>query len=109
MRARASRLTPLLHGKTEQEHRSGTLLPHDPDCEADLPDRTHADILAPPSPPWTTAMFSILAGIVLISIGLFGGDSIFRGEFSLFSVFFDGLGLFWIGKGIYGMVQSNRE
>jgi hypothetical protein len=54
-------------------------------------------------------MFSILAGIVLISIGLFGGDSIFRGEFSLFSVFFDGLGLFWIGKGIYGMTQSNRN
>jgi hypothetical protein len=54
-------------------------------------------------------MGSILAGIVLISIGLFGGDSIFRGEFSLFSVFFDGLGLFWIGKGIYGMTQSNRN
>jgi hypothetical protein len=54
-------------------------------------------------------MGSILAGIVLISIGLFGGDSIFRGEFSLLSVLFDGLGLFWIGKGIYGLTQSNRN
>ncbi len=76
--------------------------------QADLPDHAGTDILVPPLPQWTTAMGSILAGIVLISIGLFGGDSIFRGEFSLFSVFFDGLGLFWIGKGIYGMTQSNR-
>jgi hypothetical protein len=54
-------------------------------------------------------MGSILAGVVLISIGLFGGDSIFRGEFSVISVFFDGLGLFWIGKGIHGMTRANRN
>jgi hypothetical protein len=67
------------------------------------------DILAPPPQQWKIAMGSILAGIVLISIGLFGGDSIFRGEISVLSVLFDGLGLFWIGKGIYGMTQSNRN
>ncbi len=54
-------------------------------------------------------MGSILAGVVLICIGLFGGDSIFRGEFTLLSVFFDGLGLFWIGKGIYGMVGQRGQ
>lgn len=50
-------------------------------------------------------MVNILAGVVLICIGLFGGDSIFRGEFTVLSVIFDGLGLFWIGKGIYGLTR----
>lgn len=54
-------------------------------------------------------MGSVLAGVVLISIGLFGGDSIFRGEFTITSVLFDGLGLFWLGKGIFGMVKQPTE
>jgi hypothetical protein len=54
-------------------------------------------------------MGSVLAGVVLISIGLFGGDSIFRGEFTITSVLFDGLGLFWLGKGIFGMVKQRTE
>lgn len=53
-------------------------------------------------------MGSIIAGVVLISIGLIGGGSIFYGEFSLLSVFFDGLGLFWIGKGAYGLLQARQ-
>lgn len=53
-------------------------------------------------------MGSIIAGVVLISIGLVGGGSIFYGEFSLLSVCFDGLGLFWIGKGIHRLVQARQ-
>jgi len=45
-------------------------------------------------------MKNILAGAALIGIGLAMGDSIFLGNFGLLSLFFDGLGLFWIGTGI---------
>lgn len=44
-------------------------------------------------------MKSIIAGVVLIGIGFAMGDSIFLGNFGILSFFFDGLGLFWIGKG----------
>jgi hypothetical protein len=51
-------------------------------------------------------MRDIISGLVLIGIGLALGGSIFRGDFSPTSLFFDGLGLFWVGKGVYGMMQS---
>lgn len=51
-------------------------------------------------------MGNIIAGLVLIGIGLAMGGSVFRGDFSLTSLFFDGLGLFWIGKGLLGMFRS---
>lgn len=52
-------------------------------------------------------MGSIIAGVVLIGIGLAMGESIFLGQITLLSVFFDGLGVFWIGKGIYGMLKKD--
>jgi len=54
-------------------------------------------------------MRDIIAGVVLIVIGLAMGGSIFRGDFSLFSLFFDGLGLFWIGKGVLGIFRARSE
>jgi hypothetical protein len=51
----------------------------------------------------------IFAGVVLIAIGLALGGSIFRGDFSLSSIFFDGLGLFFIVKGILHMVRAKRD
>jgi len=54
-------------------------------------------------------MRDIIAGVVLIGIGLAMGGSIFRGDFSLFSILFDGLGLFWIGKGIFGILRARSE
>lgn len=53
-------------------------------------------------------MRDIIAGVILIGIGLALGGSVFRGDFSPTSLFFDGLGLFWIGKGVLGIVQSKR-
>jgi hypothetical protein len=47
----------------------------------------------------------IVAGVVLIGIGLVWGGSIFLGTADVLDVFFDGLGLFWIVKGIYKMVN----
>jgi hypothetical protein len=45
-------------------------------------------------------MRNIIAGVVLIGIGLAMGESIFLGNFGMLSLFFDGLGFFWVGKGI---------
>jgi hypothetical protein len=47
----------------------------------------------------------IIAGVVLIGIGLVWGGSIFLGTADALDVFFDGLGIFWIVKGIYKMVS----
>lgn len=47
----------------------------------------------------------IVAGVVLIGIGLLWGGSIFLGTADIIDVFFDCLGIFWIVKGIYKMVR----
>jgi hypothetical protein len=53
-------------------------------------------------------MGNIIAGVVLIGIGLAMGESIFLGQITLLSVFFDGLGLFWLGKGVLGIVRERQ-
>ena len=50
-------------------------------------------------------MGSILAGAVLIGIGLVMDSSIFYGDFTVMNLIFDGLGLFWLGKGVMGLVR----
>ena len=47
----------------------------------------------------------IVAGVGLIAIGLFWTGSIFLGNADAFDVFFDFLGLFWIGKGTYKIIS----
>ena len=47
----------------------------------------------------------IIAGVVLIGIGLAFGGSVFTGDPGLLDYFFDGLGLFWVAKGIYRLVR----
>lgn len=54
-------------------------------------------------------MGSIIAGVVLIGIGLVGGGSVFYGEFTPWSILFDGLGVFWIGKGIRDLMKARAE
>lgn len=53
-------------------------------------------------------MKSIIAGGVLIGIGFAMGDSIFLGNFNILSIFFDGLGLFWIGKGVLRLWRQRQ-
>ncbi|MEJ2284873.1 MAG: hypothetical protein P8X85_14895 [Desulfobacterales bacterium] len=50
----------------------------------------------------------IISGVVLIGIGFALGGSIFMGNPSWLDYFFDGLGIFWIGRGIYKMVGGLR-
>ncbi len=53
-------------------------------------------------------MKSIIAGVILIGIGFAMGDSIFLGDFGILSLFFDGLGLFWIGKGVFQLWRQRQ-
>ena len=49
-------------------------------------------------------MQDIIWGAVIIGIGLVMGGSIFLGQFTLFNFIFDGLGIFFIGKGAMSML-----
>lgn len=53
-------------------------------------------------------MGNIIAGVAIIGVGLLIGDSIFQGDPSILGIGFDLLGLFWIGKGVWGIVQEKR-
>jgi hypothetical protein len=49
----------------------------------------------------------IIAGVVIIGIGFTYGGSVFLGNPGMLDYFFDGLGIFWIGKGIYKLVRRS--
>ncbi len=51
-------------------------------------------------------MRDIITGAILIGIGLVFGGSVFLGDFSLFNLFFDGLGTFFIIKGVVSTYKS---
>ncbi len=53
-------------------------------------------------------MRDIITGVVLIAIGLFFGGSVFLGDFSLFNLFFDGLGTFFIIKGLVTVYKGKQ-
>lgn len=47
----------------------------------------------------------IISGVVLIGIGFLVGGSVFMGDATWLDYLFDGLGIFWISRGIYKMVS----
>ena len=53
-------------------------------------------------------MQDIFWGAVIIGVGLLLGESIFLGEVSLISVVFDGLGLFFVGKGVLAVYRQRQ-
>ena len=53
-------------------------------------------------------MQDIFWGVVIIAVGLFMGGSVFLGEFTLINFFFDGLGVFFIGKGVVSLVGQQE-
>ena len=48
----------------------------------------------------------LISGVVIIAIGFTFGGSVFLGNPGVLDYFFDGLGVFWIGLGIYKMVRG---
>lgn len=53
-------------------------------------------------------MSNILWGLLIIAIGLIRKSSIFLGDFSFFNILFDGLGLFWIGRGVMAFLNRSK-
>jgi hypothetical protein len=53
-------------------------------------------------------MRDIFWGVTIIAIGLYFGQSIFLGDFSALSLVFDGLGLFWLGKGALSLYRKRH-
>ena len=53
-------------------------------------------------------MRDILTGVVLIGIGFVLGGSVFLGDFSVFNIIFDGLGVFFIVKGVIKVAKSKQ-
>ena len=49
-------------------------------------------------------MQNIITGVVLIGIGFVMDSSIFFGDFTLFNIFFDGLGIIFIGRGVFSLM-----
>jgi hypothetical protein len=54
-------------------------------------------------------MQDIFWGAVIIGIGLIMGGSVFLGDFDPVSIFFDALGVFFIGKGIVAMKNEGSN
>lgn len=53
-------------------------------------------------------MRSIISGAILIGLGFAWDDSIFQGHFGVTSIFFDGLGIFFIVKGAYKIWRDRQ-
>jgi len=53
-------------------------------------------------------MRDIITGVVLIGIGLTFGGSAFLGDFSTVNLIFDGLGVFFIVKGLIRISKENK-
>ena len=53
-------------------------------------------------------MQDIFWGAVIIAIGLFMGGSVFLGQFTAINFFFDGLGVFFIGKGALSLLGQQE-
>ena len=53
-------------------------------------------------------MRDLVAGIVLIAIGLFWTGSVFLGDFSILNIIFDGLGVFFIVRGLMALTRAKR-
>jgi len=51
-------------------------------------------------------MKNIIWGVLIIAIGLINGHSVFTGKPEMLDYVFDGLGVFFIGLGIYRMVSQ---
>ena len=54
-------------------------------------------------------MRDIVAGIVLIGIGFAVNSSVFLGDFNARSIIFDGLGVFFIVRGVVKIVGAKRQ
>ena len=55
------------------------------------------------------AIGTIVAGVAILAIGWFLGNSVLRGEADWIGIGFDGLGIYFLGVGIYDLVATLRS
>lgn len=54
-------------------------------------------------------MRDIVTGLIIIGIGFVGfGGSVFLGNFSVINIIFDGLGVFFVVKGLLKVIKSKQ-
>ena len=50
-----------------------------------------------------------VSGALIIAIGLLWGNSVFRGDFTVMSIIFDGLGVFFIIRGLVSIYRAKQQ
>lgn len=55
------------------------------------------------------AVGTIVSGAAILAIGWFFGDSVFRGEADWVGIGFDGLGIYFLGVGVFDLVTALRS
>ncbi len=53
-------------------------------------------------------MSNVFWGLLIVSIGLISGDSVFYGDFSALTILFDAIGSFFIGRGLWVMYKQRN-
>lgn len=51
---------------------------------------------------------NILWGLAIIALGFLMGGSVFLGDFTLLNIIFDGLGVFFIIRGVVEIARSKK-
>jgi hypothetical protein len=86
----------------------------EPPSEAEQPRRVDASLLAVSREQQRRkftrqAVGTILAGVAIVAIGWFLGNSALRGEADWIGIGFDGLGIYFLGVGVYDLVTTLRS
>jgi hypothetical protein len=55
------------------------------------------------------AVGTIAAGAAILTIGWFLGNSVLRGEADWMGIGFDGLGIYFLGVGVFDLVRTLRS
>ena len=95
------------HNLNEVKHNLASLLYKSPSSATEVENAPHTESTTSKDSQkkGIKGLGDIISGVVLIGIGFVVGGSVFMGDTTWLDYFFDGLGLFWIGRGIYKMVR----
>jgi hypothetical protein len=88
--------------------------PAEPPPEGDQPRRIGASLMATSREQQRRkflqqAVGTIVSGAAILAIGWFFGDSVFRGEADWVGIGFDGLGIYFLGVGVFDLVTALRS
>jgi hypothetical protein len=86
----------------------------EPPPEGDQPRRIGASLMATSREQQRRkflqqAVGTIVSGAAILAIGWFFGDSVFRGEADWVGIGFDGLGIYFLGVGVFDLVTALRS